>query len=195
MERLKIGHKYQIHSYKHNGQIYKAWDEATLLNFDFKKGVLIFANNCTTVTEKDGYTWKTKEPAILYFFLNKWYNIIGQYKGRGICYYCNMASPIIIEDNTIKYIDYDLDVKVFSSGAFKVVDKNEYNYHKNKFKYPKEIDYIIKEQLNDLINEIRIKKNYFNNNDIDRWVKYYLYLETNKNFKKNKKSVDRKKRL
>ena len=138
MEKLKIGHKYQIHSYKHNGQIYKAWDEATLLNFDFKKGVLIFANNCTTVTEKDGHTWKTKEPAILYFFLNRWYNIIGQYKGRGISYYCNMASPIIIEDNTIKYIDYDLDVRVFSSGAFKVVDKNEYNYHKNKFKYPKE---------------------------------------------------------
>ena len=37
VEKLKIGHKYQIHSYKHNGQIYKAWDEATLLNFDFKK--------------------------------------------------------------------------------------------------------------------------------------------------------------
>ena len=51
LEKLKIGHKYQIHSYKHNGQIYKAWDEATLLNFDFKKGVLVFANNCTTVTE------------------------------------------------------------------------------------------------------------------------------------------------
>ena len=152
MEKLKIGHKYQIHSYKHNGQIYKAWDEATLLSFDFTKGVLIFANNCTTVTEKDGHTWKTKEPAILYFFLHKWYN-----------------------------------VKVFSGGAFKVVDKNEYNYHKNKFKYPKEIDYIIKEQLNDLINEIRNKKNYFNNNEIENWVKYYLYLETNKNFKKNKK--------
>ena len=190
MEKLKIGNKYQIHSYKHNGQIYKAWDEATLLNFDFKKGVLIFANNCTTVTEKDGHTWKTKEPAILFFFLNKWYNIIGQYKGKGICYYCNMASPIIIEDNTIKYIDYDLDVKVFNSGSFKVVDKNEYNYHKNKFKYPKEIDIIIKNQLNNLINEIRNKDNYFNKSEVEKWVKYYLYIETEKNIKKNKKSVD-----
>ena len=98
-----------------------------------------------------------------------------------------MASPIIIEENTIKYIDYDLDVKVFSSGAFKVVDKNEYNYHKKKFSYPKEIDYTIKKQLNDLINEIRTKSNYFNNQDIENWVKYYLYLENNK---KNKKSVD-----
>ena len=50
-------------------------------------------------------------------------------------------------------------------------------------------------ELNDLINEIRNKKNYINNNEIENWVKYYLYLETNKNLKKNKKSVDRKKRL
>ena len=60
-------------------------------------------------------------------------------------------------------------------------------YHKKKFNYPKEIDYIIKKQLDDLINEIRTKSNYFNNQDIENWVKYYLYLENNK---KNKKSVD-----
>ena len=101
-----------------------------------------------------------------------------------------MASPIIIEENTIKYIDYDLDVKVFSSGSFKVVDKNEYNYHKKKFKYPKEIDYIIKNQLNNLINEIRKKQDYFNKNEIEKWVKYYLYIENEKNRKKIKKSVD-----
>ena len=124
LEKLKIGHKYQIHSYKHNGQIYKAWDEATLLNFDFKKGVLVFANNCTTVTEKDGHTWKTKEPAILFFFLHKWYNIIGQYKGRGICYYCNMASPIIIEENTIKsIIKKDLSrVSIVGNGIIRNID-------------------------------------------------------------------------
>ena len=173
LEKLKIGHKYQIHSYKHNGQIYKAWDEATLLNFDFKKGVLVFANNCTTVTEKDGHTWKTKEPAILFFFLHKWYNIIGQYKGRGICYYCNMASPILIEEDTIKYIDYDLDVKVFPSGSFKIVDRKEYYFHKKKMKYPSEIDQIIKEELSELIALIREKKNYFSKEVIEYYRKKY----------------------
>ena len=174
MEKLKIGKKYQIHSYKHNGQIYKAWDEAILLNYNFKDGILIFGNNCTNVTEKDGHKWQTKEPAILFFFLNKWYNIIGQYKQKGICYYCNMASPIIIEDGTIKYIDYDLDVKVFPNGSFKVVDKNEYNYHKKKFKYPKEIDIILKKELNELINEIRKKENFFDNKKIQEWVEIYF---------------------
>lgn len=177
MEKLKIGKCYQIHSYKHNGQIYKSWDEAVLLNFDFKSGVLIFGNNCTSVKEQDGHMWKTKEPAILFFFLNKWYNIIGQYKERGIFYYCNMASPIIIEDNTIKYIDYDLDVKVFPNGSFKVIDKNEYKYHKNKYNYPKEIDIIIKKYLNELIREVREKDKYFQNSEIEKWVKYYFQLK------------------
>ena len=68
MERLKIGNKYQIHSYKHNGQIYKAWDEATLLNFDFKKGILVFANNCTTVTEKDGLHGRRRN--LLYYIFS-----------------------------------------------------------------------------------------------------------------------------
>ena len=181
MERLKIGNKYQIHSYKHNGQIYKAWDEATLLNFDFKKGILVFANNCTTVTEKDGHTWKTKEPAILYFFLNRWYNIIGQYKGRGICYYCNMASPIIIEDNTIKYIDYDLDLKVFPNGSFKILDKNEYNYHKKKYNYSDDLDYVLKKELSNLINEVRTKENFFKNEQIESWIKTYLQKQNAKN--------------
>lgn len=176
MEKLEVGKKYQIHSYKHNGQIYKAWDEAVLLKHDFKKGILIFGNNCTTVTEKDGHKWQTKEPAILFFFLHRWYNIIGQYKQKGICYYCNMASPIIIEEGTIKYIDYDLDVKVFPNGSFKVVDKNEYKYHKKKFAYPKEIDHILKNEMNNLINEIRTKANFFNNEEIKRLVSMYLTL-------------------
>ena len=92
-----------------------------------------------------------------------------------------MASPIIIEDGTIKYIDYDLDVKVFPNGSFKVVDKNEYNYHKKKFAYPKEIDHILKKEMNNLINEVRSKKNYFNNNDIKKLVEQYLSLKNEKN--------------
>lgn len=179
MEKLKIGKTYQIHSYKHNGQIYKAWDEALLIKYDFKNGILIFGNDCTTVTEKDGHKWKTKEPAILFFFLHKWYNIIGQYKQKGISYYCNMASPIIIEDGTIKYIDYDLDVKVFPNGSFKVVDKNEYNYHKKIMHYPNEIDKIVKNELKVLID---MKKNHngpFNREAIEYYHHKYDELQQN----------------
>ena len=149
-EKLEIGKKYFIHSYKHDGKIHRAWDEAVLL--EINDDYLIFGNNKTKVTESDGRSWKTKEPAILYFYYKDWFNIIGQCKKDGVYYYCNIASPFIIEEGTIKYIDYDLDLRIFPKGDFKVLDKLEYEYHKKKMHYSKDLDKVIKNALSDLIN-------------------------------------------
>ena len=78
MNNLVIGKKYNIHSYKHNGEIHRSWDEAVLIEINSE--YLVFGNNKTKVTEKDGKNWKTKEPAIMYFYKNKWFNIISQLK-------------------------------------------------------------------------------------------------------------------
>ena len=66
-EKLEIGKKYEIHGYKHDGKIHRSWDEAVLL--EIHENYLIFGNNKTKVIESDGRTWKTKEPAVLYFFM------------------------------------------------------------------------------------------------------------------------------
>ncbi len=100
MVKYKVGERLIIHSYKHDGSIHRAWDEAVLL--DDCKDYLVFGNDKTKVTESDGRTWRTREPAILFFFKHKWYNIIGQHKRTGIYYYCNIASPFVIEENTVK---------------------------------------------------------------------------------------------
>ena len=123
MEKLKKGDKLQIQCYKHDGKVHRCWDEAVLL--DVKKDYMVFGNERTLVTEAQGNTWRTKEPAIMYFFKNRWYNIIVQLKKDGITYYCNIASPYIIEDNTIKYIDYDLDLRIFPNGSFKILDNGD----------------------------------------------------------------------
>ena len=85
-EKLIIGKKYEIHAYKHAGNIHRSWDEAVLL--EQHDDYLIFGNERTKVTEADGRTWRTKEPAVLYFYYKDWYNIIGQYKKDGIYYFC-----------------------------------------------------------------------------------------------------------
>ncbi len=35
---------------------------------------------------------------------------------KGVSYYCNLASPFLLDDEALKYIDYDLDIKVFPDG-------------------------------------------------------------------------------
>ena len=147
--KLNIGDKLEIQCYKHDGKIHRAWDEAVVL--DVKKDYIVFGNNRTLVTEAEGNKWKTKEPAIMYFFKDKWFNIIAQLKKDGTYYYCNIATPFIIEDNTIKYIDYDLDLRVFPSKEYKILDRLEYRYHKKKMNYSDELDEVIKGSLDDLI--------------------------------------------
>ena len=133
----------------------------------------MYIDNKTLVIESDGSYWKTKEPAILYFFKDRWYNIIVQLKKNGIYYYCNIASPFIIEDNTIKYIDYDLDLRVFPNGSYKILDRMEYKYHKKIMHYSKELDYIINEALDELIREY--KNHFFAFSNVSNMKYYNIY--------------------
>jgi len=149
MNKIKVGDKLTIHCYKHNGKIHRTWDEATVLEID--NDLLVCANFKAKVTEADGRTHKTNEPAVMFFYKNKWFNIIGQLKSHGLFYYCNIATPYLIDDGIIKYIDYDLDLRVFPDGGFRILDRNEYNYHKKLMNYSEEIDMILKSELNDLI--------------------------------------------
>ena len=154
MCEYKKHERFIIHSYKHNGNIHRAWDEAILL--DDCGDYLVFGNDRTKVLESDGRSWR-----------------IGQLKQDGIYYYCNMASPFIIEDGAIKYIDYDLDLRVFPDGAFKVLDRGEYKYHKNKMKYPEAIDEILKSELTNLISLVRAKVIPFDKKTIEYYYNLY----------------------
>lgn len=174
-DELIIGKRYAIHGYKHDKKIYRSWDQAILL--EIHDDYLIFGNDKTKVMESDGRTWRTKEPAVLYFFYKDWYNIIGQYKKNGIYYYCNIASPFIIEEDTIKYIDYDLDLRVFPDGSFKVLDRGEYKYHKSVMHYSEKIDIILKTELTNLINMVRQKELAFEKGTIEHYYEKYKELK------------------
>lgn len=178
MRKICIGDKFQIQCYKHNGKIHRSWDEAIVL--DVKKDYIVFGNNKTLVTESQGTWWRTKEPAIMYFFKDRWFNIIAQLKKDGLYYYCNIASPFIIEENTIKYIDYDLDLRIFSTGEFKILDKLEYNYHKKIMNYDANLDKVINYGLDELINLYKSKGLMFNSNFNHEYCNLYFELKNQK---------------
>ena len=173
MDSIKIGDKLQIHCYKHNGKIHRSWDEAVVL--DIKDDYIVCGNNKAMVIESDGKTHRTKEPAIIYFYKYRWFNVIGQLKSNGIFYYCNIASPYLIDNKTIKYIDYDLDLRVFPDGGFKILDRSEYNYHKKKMHYSDDIDMIVQSELTSLINMVRLKQDGFEKDKIEYY--YSIYKE------------------
>ena len=174
-EEIKIGDVYEIHCYKHNGKIHRTWDEARII--EVTDDYIVCGNYKTKVTENDGQTHRTKEPAIMFFYKKRWFNIIAQLKKYGLFYYCNIASPFLIDEKIIKYIDYDLDLRVFPDGSFKVLDKNEYNYHSKIMRYPKEMDKILKSELDTLINMERKNESPFDKEVIDKYYEKYLHIK------------------
>lgn len=176
MEDKKI-EKVKIQSYKHNGELYRNWDDTVIIE-ENDLGIVCY-NNKIRVTEIDGRKWNTKEPAIIFYYKNNWFNIICQFKQLGIYYYCNIATPYIIEDKTIKYIDYDLDLRIFPDGSYKVLDEGEYAYHKKLFEYSEEINTIVRRELNELITMYKDQKGPFNKAFLMEYYEKY-----NKNAKK-----------
>ena len=176
---LKIGQKLEIHCYKHNGKLHRQWDEAVVL--EIHDDYVVFGNNKTTVIDSDGKVWKTKEPAIMYFYKDRWFNIIGQLKEYGIYYYCNIATPFLIDDNVIKYIDYDLDLRVFPNGSFKILDRMEYKYHKKQMHYSNRLDFILRYELGNLIDMVRLKQVPFVKDEIEKYYHIYSNLVASKN--------------
>jgi protein associated with RNAse G/E len=168
----KEGETIQIHSYKHNGHIHRVWDETTVLKGT--QNLVIGGNDKTIVTESDGRTWITREPAICYFHGKHWFNIIGMIREDGVYYYCNISSPFIADDEALKYIDYDLDIKVFPDMTFILLDEDEYEKHRKEMNYPEVIDKILKSNVNTLISWIRQRKGPFAPDFIDLWYERYL---------------------
>ena len=148
-----LGDVIQIHSYKHSGFIHRIWDYAVFL--DETPHYVVVANEKTRVIESNGKSWYTKEPAVCFFFKHQWFNVISMIKPDGIHYYCNIGSPYSIDDEALKYIDYDLDIKVFPDREFKVLDKFEYQRNAASMGYSDELKRIIKYEMAQLKRDIK----------------------------------------
>ena len=172
------GDKLQVHCYKHNGTINSISDEAIVL--DETEEMLICGNYRAKLTDNDGKSHRTKEPAIIFFYKNSWYNVIAQFKEYGLFYYCNIASPYLIDENVIKYIDYDLDLRVFPDGSYKVLDKNEYKYHKKLMNYSEDLDLIIKSELKKLIEVKKKNDGPFNLRVVNEYLEIFERIKDKK---------------
>ena len=80
---------------------------------------------------------------------------------NGISYYCNLASPYVLDDEALKYIDYDLDIKIFPDGKRKLLDVDEYKDHRQLMGYSSDIDAILKDNVQELDVGLMRKRAFF----------------------------------
>jgi len=166
------GSPVKIYSYKHNGQLHRTWHESLILKASSTR--IIGANDRTRVLESDGRTWVTREPAICFFYTKYWFNIIAMLRTDGIHYYCNISSPFVYESGSIKYIDYDLDIKVFPDMTFTLLDEDEYELHAKQMNYPEVLDRILWNNVAHLTKMIQQRQGPFSYDKIEKWYEQFL---------------------
>jgi protein associated with RNAse G/E len=160
-----------IKSYKHDGHLHRTWRDTMVLKTS--ENSLIGINDHTLVTEDDDRKWLTREPAIIYFHKKYWFNIIAMIRENGIGYYSNLASPYVIDKEALKYIDYDLDIRVSTDGYRHLLDVEEYKRHSQQWDYPEDIQRILWAHVKILDDMIKDKKGPFSQNYIDMWFSRY----------------------
>lgn len=168
---LTSGMKMKLQSYKHDQTMHRIWDEVTVL--EETDSAIIVANRRTKVIESNGRFWHTREPSVAYFYKHHWFNVIGIIKSGGVSYYCNLSSPILYDDEAIKYIDYDLDIKVMPDFTYSILDQNEYRRHQKQMHYSKEICDILEAELAALCKLIEARETPFQHDII--YEKYKIY--------------------
>ncbi|HIU45220.1 MAG TPA: DUF402 domain-containing protein [Candidatus Enteromonas pullicola] len=171
----------KVQAYKHDGKLHRQWSPAYLVSETPDYYAICSKASC--VTESDGRKWITKEHAAFILFKKRWMNVIAMFKKDwGICYYVNIASPTIKDHGMLKYIDYDLDVKLYPDGAEKTLDINEYACHAASYGYSKELSRAIEKSMDEVKGMIARREFPFVDEDIK--ALYDRFLAENKPFKK-----------
>ena len=163
-----FGHWLAIQCYKHDGSLHRCWDRGLVLanNDDF----IVIATKKAKVVESNGRRWFTKEPAVTIFSKKEWWNVICMLKDNGNCDYFKISSPALINSRMIKYIDYDLDAKLFPDGEIRILDEKEYLRHKEMYQYSDDLDIVLKYTTKVVVKKMEDRAFPF---DDERIKKYY----------------------
>lgn len=172
-----------VQAYKHNGQLYRQWNGAKIIHINDDELILLLFK--TKVQELKGQKWMVCEPMLWWLPLKKFFNTTAMMRTNGVYYYTNIASPPIFEDNTLKFIDYDLDIKNYPKIKNKLVDKKEFADNTKRLDYSLQLLKKIDQAIGQVLELNNKKQHFFNPNEIKKIIsklinKKYLSPKFNK---------------
>ena len=165
---IQNGQIINVQAYKHDGTLYRQWNGLKVIEISPLSLVLFMYK--TKVKEKAGQRWVVREPVIWWFPTDSFYNTTGLIRQSGTHFYTNLASPPFFEDNTLKFIDYDLDIKAYPGTNVKVVDQREFEEHKVKYNYPQELIDKVNRTTSKVLKMIELHEAYFDEDVVETYL-------------------------
>ncbi len=87
-------------------------------------------------------TWLKAPDGLLEIYpKRKWYNVwhIAVQNTYTNLMYVNIAMPAILHDDTLEWVDLDLDYRVHLDHSVELIDEDEFQLNRQRFKYPPEL--------------------------------------------------------
>ena len=85
----------------------------------------VFVPHLNDSAPYDGSSFNTYSNGIYRFERLAWYNVV-EYERRGRHWYCNIATPVRVENACLSWIDLDIDVEFFADGTWWIADIPEF---------------------------------------------------------------------
>lgn len=121
-----------------------------------------------------GKTFTFHKPSLEIFFFKKWYTISANIKDEQIdSYYCNIAKPAKLIDDTLTFVDLDLDLIKNVAEEWKVVDEDEFKENSLKYSYTPQLIKQTKSELRNLQTLIS-KKGFPFDGSLNNYIKKYI---------------------
>ena len=88
--------------------------------------------------------WNSPYDTRGHYWPDRWFNVIRlEEPGRGLNgFYCNIATPAQLDGEDLRYVDLQLDVRVFVSGeewSYAVLDADEFEAARRRYGYPDDL--------------------------------------------------------
>ena len=146
-----------INSRKYDGSVHRSW-KAELL--EVKDSLLIFVGEFETeiIHEHLGVI-RRGTVSYEFYWMDRGYNVFRFHEPEGELrnFYCNLNLPPTFENNTLDYVDLDVDVLVWADFSYHILDLDEFRDNDETFDYPPKLRQDVKRDLLELIRLIENK--------------------------------------
>lgn len=106
-----------------------------------------------------GATFSINNTSLEYFSLKEWFTVAMEIEqGKIVSYYCNVAQPSTLVDDTLCFVDLDLDLVKQQKKDWTVVDEDEFEVNSLKYNYSAELKEKAMQSLDDLKRKVRNKE-------------------------------------
>ncbi|MFF2482077.1 DUF402 domain-containing protein [Paenibacillus sp. NPDC058071] len=128
----------RIQSLKYGNHLHYEWDTTLLEKTDEHIFVLGHRGRKLKHYTK-GKVFTMENWTIEFFPFDAWFTVSADIiDGKVTQYYCNICQPAKLNENTVTFVDLDIDL-IYTNGRWNVVDEDEFAANAVKFSYPPDL--------------------------------------------------------